>query len=447
MSKNKTTKALLAACILIVGILSSIQVYLVGNTYQLTKQNYYAEVRRLLIGITNLPAATSFEEQARENLRLAIDEYLARRLTKAAFIQLLCKNNQDVKEKSNQYINHMTAKIPLLRHTHYKAQFDEITYQLNGKSDTLLTSNQKPVVFNGTNFKTDKNVYLSKFVTNSIGDDLTIVMKQSNYIDVSSWQKEVFKRMYGILFLAIGLIIAVIVLFYLIFRVLIRQKKLAEIRTDFANNITHELKTPLSSVSLILKSALLKNVQQQPELLDSLLQSLNRQHGKIRQIVDSVLESAMAGTIVVEMEKVEITSFLHEYFDDLALERHSLSLDILPQSVMLNTNTETLEKILNILVDNASKYSDPQKAIQVKCFVTGTHYHIEITDCGPGIPQEHQAQIFDKFYRIPERNTHTVKGLGLGLYLGQQAALQIGATLTVKSSAGIGSTFIISLDL
>jgi two-component system phosphate regulon sensor histidine kinase PhoR len=178
-----------------------------------------------------------------------------------------------------------------------------------------------------------------------------------------------------------------------------------------------------------------------------LLQSLGRQHEKIRLIVDSVLESAMATAVVVEKEELEITDFLQKYFRDLTLANHRLLVEIEPRSQILLTNEVALEKILNIFIDNAAKYSKTGSVIQVQSYIQDNHYYIEITDQGRGIALEYQGDIFDKFYRIPEINSHTVKGLGLGLYLAKQTAIQIGVQLSLRSKPGSGSTFILTFPI
>ena len=447
MNKNHYLKALLIACILIVGTLSFIQYYLVKNTYQLTRDIYYGEVKKLISELTGKPEVLFFAEQARSNLRHTVHQYLDKKMSKADFIRQLKKNNQGVHDSSTVYLNKMLRINPELGGIKYKSQFDEITYQTEGKSDTLLWHRERPAIIVGGAFQTINTILLNKDLTTSSGDELRIVVRQSNYIDVSSWHKEVYKRMSGILFLAIVLILAVIILFYLIFSAMIKQKKLADIKTDFANNITHELKTPLTSVSLILKSILMKDVLMKPKVLEELLQSLGRQHEKIRLIVDSVLDSAMATAVTVEKEKLDITDFLHKYFHDLTLANHRLLVEIEPRSQILLTNEVALEKILNIFIDNAAKYSKAGSVIQVKSYIQDNHYYIGITDQGRGIALEYHGDIFDKFYRIPEINSHNVKGLGLGLYLAKQTAIQIGVQLSLKSKPGSGSTFILTFAI
>ncbi|MGY0035171.1 histidine kinase dimerization/phospho-acceptor domain-containing protein [Pedobacter sp. NJ-S-72] len=155
-----------------------------------------------------------------------------------------------------------------MKNLQYNEQYDEILISLNGHRDTLLSALDKPFVYIGSSIRTIPRVSklpldnYSSVTTkqtrdsdgNGLTTDLQLTVKRSQYIDVSNWEYEIFKRMAGILILATALIITVILLFYLIFRALIKQKKIADMKADFANNITHELKTPLSSMSLILKT-------------------------------------------------------------------------------------------------------------------------------------------------------------------------------------------------
>lgn len=253
--------------------------------------------------------------------------------------------------------------------------------------------------------------------------------------------------MAGIYFLAILLILAVIVLFYLVFRAMIRQKKLAGIKTDFANNITHELKTPLTSVGLVLKSLDRPEVQGDKQKTAELLATLKRQHEKIQQTVDFVLESAMEAHPEIHKQATDIAAYLQNYVDDLRIADHLLEPNVIPATQPVITNTQLLDKILNNLVENAVKYSPVGSVIILKGYPSGLHYFIEVADQGPGIASDHQVNLFDKFFRVPEDNKHTVKGLGLGLYLSRKAAIAMGANLNLKSTSGAGCVFTLELPL
>ena len=460
MEKKIKTGVLIIACIITVLTLSCIQFYLVKNTYTLTKGNYYMEVRKSMSQVTSSPGMVALEDSAKENLRKGVELYTKSYLTKKEFLIYLKKVNTDVMKRSDRYIAELVNKIPELKEIRFKSQYDEIVVEYRGLSDTLLKEHAIPLTFLGTVNKFENSILLNKDIAATKANytkkvdgqkmqevNLRILAKQSNYVDISNWKTEVLNRMAGIFIMAAGLILAVTVLFYLVFDALLRQKKIAEIKTDFANNVTHELKTPLSSVNLILKSIRRTDVQGKPEMLNDLLNSLERQHAKIQQLVDSVLESSTITTMRVEIHEIEITKLLQHYVLDLAVPDHQIIAEInsVPQS--LKTNPATIEKIMSILVDNAAKYSAPGEPITIKGNLVDQYYTISIIDQGPGISLHHQKHIFDKFYRVPEQDRHTIKGLGLGLYLAKQAASQIGAEVTFQSKAGEGCTFRIGLPL
>lgn len=431
---------------------------MVSNTYQLTRDKYYIEVKTALNKLSSAPAAEEFEEKLSRNLKQCATLYANQQLSKQAFLRNLATRNDSVTMAANQYYTSIISNNLKLKDVHYQAQYNELVLNVNGRADTVLAQRNKPYVYIGNFSKTSHTLLLNRENTQNINHQnkrtsgksiqqtsFIIHVKTAQFADVSGWKQEVLKRMFGILLLAVALIIAVTVLFYLVFRAMLRQKKIAEVKTDFANNITHELKTPLSSVGLILKSLERPEVQSNAILFKDLLQSLHRQQAKIQHTVDSVLESAMLTEVKVEQAETNITAFLIRYVKELMLVSHPLITAIEPECKMIKTHLPTLEKALNNLIENAVKYSPEQSEVIFKAYPTGTHYIIEITDKGPGIALENQNQVFEKFYRIPEQDKHTVKGLGLGLYISKQAILSLGGSLTLTSKRGKGSTFSIEL--
>lgn len=196
---------------------------------------------------------------------------------------------------------------------------------------------------------------------------------------------------------------------------------------------------------MILKSLARKEVQDNPRQFNELLQSLTRQQAKIQQTMDSVLESAMLMEPGVEMKETDITAYLTAYVNDIKLGAHTLktTIDAKPQSI--KTNLPGLEKALNNLIDNAVKYSPEGSVIGLSAYTDTAAYIIKITDYGPGIAANYHGLIFNKFYRIPEQNKHTVKGLGLGLYISKHTINGLGGSLTLTSKQGQGSIFTIKL--
>ncbi len=455
MKANIKIKLLIISCVIIVSTLSLIQYYLVRNTYKLTKEKYYEEVRRDIGKIIGLPLTDLIEEKAQENLKYFARLYVSRQIDKKDFITSVKKRNDSlIHSLSLNLINEIKSNQSL-KNVKYKYQYDEIELTYDNRTDTLLSGQDQPVVFLGAPFHTPNTLLISNgnniIIDNPSNNDgrnkgaIKLQILRSQYIDVSFWKDEVWKRMTNTYLLAVLLIFAVILLYYLVFSAMLRQKKLAEMKTDFANNITHELKTPLSSVSLILKSLEREEVRSNQKLMNEFLSSLNRQHLKIQQVVDFVLESAMASRYEIKKENIEITQYLKDYMREIRVEKHIFVNHINPEKRFLATNVQILDKILNNLIDNAVKYSPEGSLISLKGYPAGQSYLIEVADEGPGMNAEDQPYIFDKFFRLAQHNKHNVKGLGLGLYLSKQAANVIGAKLFLKSQPGHGSVFILKL--
>ncbi|MGY0035172.1 sensor histidine kinase [Pedobacter sp. NJ-S-72] len=155
--------------------------------------------------------------------------------------------------------------------------------------------------------------------------------------------------------------------------------------------------------------------------LTELFDMIERQHAKIQRTVDSVLESSMYAEITPELEVHNIKEYLINYSKNLDFVSDRLEVNIEEKVCSVLLNPGLIEKALNNLIDNAVKYTEIGTEIRLKSYLEGRSYCIDITDIGSGIDPQYIRYIFDKFYRIPEKDKHTIKGLGLGLYLSKQA--------------------------
>jgi two-component system phosphate regulon sensor histidine kinase PhoR len=460
MNDRYQVKILLLISVVVVCILSLIQYYLVNNSYQLTKGNYYTEVKREMGKITASHEIEAINDTAKEILKLAAHQYVSEGLNKQGFFNRLRLLNKPAIVKGNRLLQGFISKNRSLQGVRYKSQYDDIVLEINGKSDTLLASSKTPFLHLGWQFNTNNTFILSTGDTYSTDNEhikvqgrvktyesFKLHFLQSQYVDVSAWKDVVVRRMYGVFLLAILLIIGVIAVFFLVFQAMLKQRKLTEIKTDFANNITHELKTPLSSISIIFKSLDRPDVMQNSQLLDEMLVSLKRQFNKIQHTVESVLDSATADKISDEISSFDVSSFLTIYIKRQTSITHQLIADISTYQTVISGNVDLLEKVLDNLLQNAAKYTKGGSVIKLKSWVDGNWVLITISDEGPGIAKKHQKYIFEKFYRVPELNKHTVKGLGLGLYLAKQAIMRLKGVITLESTVEKGSTFTIKLPI
>lgn len=260
----------------------------------------------------------------------------------------------------------------------------------------------------------------------------------------------VWKHMTGILATSFIILLILGFSFWFLIRTLLRQKTLEEIKSDFTNNITHELKTPIA-VAYAANDALLNfNQAEEKTKRDQYLRICQEQLQRLSNLVEQILSMSMERRKTFRLHPEEVN--LKELIVSL-VEQHQLKADK-PAQITLEIEPETLtivvdrthfSNIISNLIDNAVKYSKERADITIRCRQTEQTVTISIADRGIGIPLDKQKHIFDKFYRVPTGNLHNVKGYGLGLFYVKSMVEKHGGTITVKSEPGKGSIFTITL--
>ncbi|MCH2213797.1 MAG: HAMP domain-containing histidine kinase [Flavobacteriales bacterium] len=239
---------------------------------------------------------------------------------------------------------------------------------------------------------------------------------------------------------------------YAVFIVL-RQKRLSEMKTDFINNMTHELKTPISSISLSSEVLLKPDIIDQPKRLNRYAELIFSEVRRLRLQVDKVLQLAALDRDKVEIKKDPIN--LHEIIKkavntlELANENEGLKIKThlnAKNPVVLGDEVHLSNVVFNLL-DNAFKYSPENPEIEVSSISNRSELLMAISDKGVGIPKKSLPYIFDKFYRVPKGNVHDVKGFGLGLHYVKQMVEAHGGKISATSEEGKGSTFRFNLPL
>lgn len=255
----------------------------------------------------------------------------------------------------------------------------------------------------------------------------------------------------GIWVFSSALILLIISFFSYTIAVILKQKRLSEIKNDFINNMTHELKTPISTISLSSDVLISENLQNNPERLKMYAQIIKEENERLKKQVDRVLQMAMLDKeeIQLQSEKLNMHQLIQRCVNSMepqiinANGKIELFLDSSNDSV--RGDRVHLTNIVFNLLDNAFKYSPNQPQIKIKTENQDNNLLIHITDKGIGIPLIYQKNIFEKFYRVPSGDLHNVKGFGLGLnYVKTMVEIHNG-TIKLKSKEGKGSTFTITL--
>ena len=247
------------------------------------------------------------------------------------------------------------------------------------------------------------------------------------------------------------LLITFIITLVLVFR----QKKLTEIKNDFINNMTHELKTPIASISLAAQMLGDESVSKSPSMMQHLGGVINDESKRLRFLVEKVLQMSMFDRQKTVFKKKELD--LNEVVEQIA---NSFTLRVEHTGGKIYTDIGAVESkiyvdevhfqnVINNLLDNAVKYRKPDQPIDIylKTWNEGDKLYLSVRDTGLGIKKENLKKIFDKFYRVHTGNRHDAKGFGLGLAYVKTIVDQHDGEIHVDSDYGKGTTFTISLPV
>jgi two-component system, OmpR family, phosphate regulon sensor histidine kinase PhoR len=248
-------------------------------------------------------------------------------------------------------------------------------------------------------------------------------------------------------------VVFVVVFFAFSLGIIIRQKRLSEVKNDFINNMTHELKTPISTISLSSELLLRLELPQEEEKMRKYASIIYKENKRLEKQVERVLNIAKLDKdkVVLNKEEIDLIAILEEVKENFNFNQAQgggqIYLNHTEQQALLNADPVHLTNVLFNLVDNAVKYCKLSPEIQMSVQAEKEGYRIEIQDNGIGIRKEDQKLIFDKFYRVPTGNIHDVKGFGLGLYYVKLIVDAHHGKIEVRSNPDKGTTFSIWLPL
>lgn len=254
------------------------------------------------------------------------------------------------------------------------------------------------------------------------------------------------------IFSAIISLIVFIFFAYAIYLIL-KQKRLSEMKTDFINNMTHELKTPISTIGLSSEVLMRKEILQEPERLEKYAKLIFHENQRLRSQVDKVLQLA-----TLDKDQLELNlspSDIHRLIESarhaMALARSEenidIELDLKAAKHVVSCDAVHIANVINSLLDNAVKYSGDSVKIQISTWNKNSSLCIKISDNGIGIAKDALPYIFDKFFRVHTGNLHDVKGFGLGLYYVKQMVEAHGGKVIAESTPGEGTSFLLKLPI
>ncbi|MFT5859242.1 MAG: two-component system phosphate regulon sensor histidine kinase PhoR [Flavobacteriaceae bacterium] len=285
------------------------------------------------------------------------------------------------------------------------------------------------------------------FPSNSLDNDLYI------HLSFPKQKSFVLREMLGPLTINIILFLFIITALAIMFKTILTQKKLSEMKSDFISNMTHEFKTPISTISLACQA------MNDTDMVGSEMAStapyvkmIGDENKRLSVLVERILQSATLDRGELTLRKEDllfnelINDVVHRAKFRIAETGGNIVLKIPVELITINADKLHLTNLISNLIDNAIKYSNGKPAILVTATHTNNILQLSVKDEGIGIKKEHLNKIFDKLYRIPTGNIHNVKGFGLGLSYVKAITDLHGWSVHVKSKYGTGSEFTIEFN-
>ena len=266
-------------------------------------------------------------------------------------------------------------------------------------------------------------------------------------------ERLVWKEMIWFILGAILFTFIITTAFFITIRTLLKQKKLSEIKSDFINNMTHEFKTPLATISLAVDALKNEKVSSDKEKTGYFTGIIKEENRRMNKQVETILQAALLDKqeVQLNLKKMEahdlITSALNNIQLQVEEKNGKLEVKLEAEKDIILADEVHFTNLINNLLDNAVKYSKENLQIKLSTQNTGNYIKIKIEDNGIGMNKETLNRIFEKFYRAHTGNVHNVKGFGLGLSYVKTMVNAHHGTIKAESVLGKGSSFCITIPL
>ncbi len=252
---------------------------------------------------------------------------------------------------------------------------------------------------------------------------------------------------------AVGLFLllaAMLIGLFILVRDVNRKKRTDRIRADFVSNVTHELKTPLTSINMFADSIVLGRVDSEAQT-KKYAHIIVKESERLKRMINNILDFSRTenNKLNYKLRDCELGGIIGEIMKEMNywLEIHKFEVHLsIEENVMAKADPEGLKQVLSNLITNAIKYSDVTKKIEIRLFKKGHHAFIEVEDHGIGIPENKLNRIFEKFYRVSSKKNENISGTGLGLTVSKDIIKAQHGELLVNSSLDKGSKFTIILN-
>lgn len=319
------------------------------------------------------------------------------------------------------------------------------TFVVKNEKGEIIKSKTKVNSYN-PNIDTNKAFVTGLFPSNLFDEQLKLYVffpKQSSFLLKEMW-----------LPLVVNILLVLLIFWALVymFKTILTQKKLGELKNDFISNMTHEFRTPISTISLACQAMNDKDmIGDSFEQTQPFVKMISDENKRLSVLVDGILQSSTIekGEIRLKLEKVLVNEIIYDVVNSAQLRiknvKGEINVEMGTDLIYVLADKMHFTNAISNLLDNAIKYSDEHPKIKIEVKQKSGTIKITVSDKGVGIKKEHQNKIFDKLYRIPTGNVHNVKGFGLGLNYVKGICEAHKWKISVHSKLGEGSSFTIEI--
>jgi two-component system phosphate regulon sensor histidine kinase PhoR len=461
--KNRNTVLILGITSIL--ILISVQVFIITGVWKQKNElfaiKYFVLSQEAIYNIRREMSTDGFD-----TVRLLLDQYseqAVKRLRTLGDKKELLDRKKDILDYFNKVVNQEQDLSELLSKYFESRGVDKNFKYKIIVNNVELINNDTIIIYQKEGFSTHKppdrgrrnspmDIYSSSILVRG-GTQLEGNNYRFNfdyYIDFSDKQIVILKETSVFLGMSILSILVVVIIFIITYRNLMEEKRLSNLKTDFINNMTHELKTPLSTITVAGKTLEMPQIRSDDAKILETAKLIGKQSVHLNQLINMILEISMWERTQFQLDKrtVDIEEIMNDVVDSFKSgggNNASISQKYDFRGAKVDLDVVYFTTLLNNLLSNAVKYSDKQPVIDIEGFTQDNNLYIKVSDNGIGINKIDQKHIFDKFYRASTGNIHKFKGLGLGLYYVKKIAEAHGGDVAVNSKPGKGSIFTVTL--
>jgi two-component system phosphate regulon sensor histidine kinase PhoR len=285
----------------------------------------------------------------------------------------------------------------------------------------------------------------------NISPDNIFIKPQYLSVFFPNQNRYLLSSMWGLLLVSFLFMMTLIFSFYYTISTIFKQKKLSEIKNDFISNMTHEFKTPISTISLAVEVLNDKSVEKSQERVSNYVKMIGDENKRLSLLVENILQTAILdkGQFKLKVQNIDIHNLIEQTIHNIKLQVENkegeIETELNASEPLIMADRVHITNIIFNLIDNALKYSKEKPVIKISTSNDNGGVFIAVEDNGIGISKENQKRIFDTMYRVPTGNIHNVKGFGLGLSYVKAVVEKHGGSIKVDSEIGKGSTFTLFL--